>query len=202
MAYERAMRVLALTAILPAGATFYFFVFWRWFETWRKHRVLTYSMIFGTFAGLTVAVYVLRRFVFDLRIGFPVWVQAAGWVLVAVVNVLGFVADRKIGFRVRSFTPFFERHGRIELKTTGAYGVVRHPIYAAGIGYQLAVFLVTGYVAVALAFVVFALGALWFTRQEEQHLMELLADPEEYRRYRDRVPALLPLPRRRRHAKG
>ena len=48
-----------------------------------------------------------------------------------VRNVLGFAADRQIGIRVRLFTPFFDRHGRIELKTTGAYGIVRHPIYAA-----------------------------------------------------------------------
>ena len=194
------MRALAVGAILPAGATLYFFVFWHWFDYWRKHRTLTYTLALGTFAALGVGIYVLRGEVFAERIGFPIWVQVAGWVLVVLACVLGFVADRQIGIRVRSFTPFFEAQGRIALKTTGAYGIVRHPIYAAGIGYQLGVFLVTGYVAVVAACVVFVLGALWFTRQEEQRLVALLEDPGEYERYRARVPALFPAPFGRRRA--
>ena len=122
-------------------------MFWRWFDYWRKHRVLTYSLMLGTFGVLGAAVYHSRGFVFAKRIPFPWWVQAVGWALVAFAGMLGFVADRQIGLWVRSFTPFFEQHGRIALKTTGAYGIVRHPIYAAGIGYQAGVFLVTGYVA-------------------------------------------------------
>ncbi len=188
----RATRILALTAILPAGGTLYFFLFWRWFDTWRKHPVATYTMMFGTLGGLGAAVYLFRGFVFAHRLGFPRWVQDIGWVLLVITFVFGFVADRQIGFRVRAFTPFFEEQGRIELKTSGAYGLVRHPIYAAGIGYQLAVFLVTGYLAVAVAWPIFALGAVWFTRQEERRLMQLLDDPTEYERYRDQVPALFP----------
>jgi len=69
---------------------------------------------------------------------------------------------------------------------------------AAAIGYQLGVFLVTGYLAVAVALAVFALGALWFTRQEEQRLLELIDDPHEYELYRRRVPALIPRCRRAR----
>jgi len=71
--------------------------------------------------------------------------------------------------------PFFDEHGRIELKTTGAYGVVRHPIYAAGSGIQLGAFLVTGYQAVFVAWAVFTLGALWFTRQAAKGLSSTAA---------------------------
>src|SRR5689334_15385004 len=80
--------------------------------------------------------------------------------LVVIANVLGMVADRQIGLRVRSFTPFFEAQGRIQLRTTGAYGIVRHPIYAAGVCFQVGVFLASGYWAVAASCVVFTLGAL------------------------------------------
>lgn len=190
------MRLLALIAIVPAAATLYFFLFWRWFHYWRKHRVQVLSMMLGMIGGFGAAVWLLRAHVFAHRLAVPSGVQAAGWVLLAVVTVFGTVADRQIGFRVRSFTPFFDDDGRIELKTTGAYGVVRHPIYASGIGFQLAVFLITGYLAVAAALVIFAAGALWFTRQEEHRLMSLLDDPSEYVRYRARVPALLPWLRR------
>ena len=38
----------------------------------------------------------------------------------------------------------------------------------------------------------FTLGAFWFTRQEERWLKGLLEDPDEYERYKARVPALFP----------
>jgi protein-S-isoprenylcysteine O-methyltransferase Ste14 len=194
------MRLLAASAILPAGATLYFFLFWRWFEYWRKNRAAFYSLAFGTFVALGAALYAARRQVFADAVVMPHWAGEVGWALIALTCAFGFVADRQIGIRVRSFTPFFEPNGRIELKTRGAYGVVRHPIYASGIGYQVGVFLVTGDWAVAAAWLIFTLGALWFTRQEEQRLMQLLDDPSEYQRYRERVPALFPRMRRRRRS--
>ena len=197
MLYAQALRVLALPAVLPAGATLYFVVFWGWFAFWRRHRVATYVLMFGTLIGLGVAVWVWRQRVLGEVVALPGLVHAVGWGLVVIANLFGWVADRQLGLRVRAFTPFFEEGGSLELKTTGAYGVVRHPIYAAGLWYQVGVFLVTGVVAVAAAALVFGLGALWFTRQEEARLVRLLRDPAQYQRYRAAVPALLPWPRRR-----
>jgi len=185
-------ELLAWMAVLPAAATLYFFVFWHWFEFWRRRRTLTYVMLLGSFGGVGALVAVLHRWTFAGRLHPPAWMQAAGGAVVVVASAFGTVADRQIGFRVRSFTPFFEQHGRLELKTSGAYGVVRHPIYAAGIAFQAGTFLVTGYPVVAVACVILALGAQWFTRQEEARLVALLDDPTEYERYRERVPALRP----------
>lgn len=196
------MRVLALSAIVWASATLYFFVFWRWFDFWRRHQLATYVLMLGTLIGLGVGVWLGRSHVFAYRVAMPVWGQAIGGCVLASACALAFVADRQIGIRVRSFTPFFETQGRIELRTTGAYGIVRHPIYAAGIGYQLGVLLVTGFLAVAVACAVLALGAIWFTRQEERRLVALLDDPREYERYRARVPALLPWSRARPRSTG
>jgi protein-S-isoprenylcysteine O-methyltransferase Ste14 len=184
--------ILAFAAILPAAATFYFFIFWRWFEFWRKHRALTFLMLIGSGVAVPVLVGGPGGWALAERIRFPAAVQIVGWVLLALATVFGTIADRQIGLRVRLFMPFFDEHGRIELKTTGAYGVVRHPIYAAGSWFQLGAFLVTGYPGVLVAWAVFTLGALWFTRQEERRLVGLLDDPSEYDRYRQRVPALFP----------
>lgn len=191
------MRILAFIAVLPAAATLYFFVFWRWFDFWRKHRAATLTLMIGTIVALGAAVYLGREVVFADRVAFPGWARAIGWVLIGLTFVFGTVADRQLGLRVRAFTPFFEERGRLDLDTTGAYAVVRHPIYASGIGFQAGVFLVTGYLAVAVAWALFTLGAIWFTRREEERLVELLDDPAEYERYRARVPALFPWPRRR-----
>jgi protein-S-isoprenylcysteine O-methyltransferase Ste14 len=193
---ERILRGLALLAMIPPAATFYFFVFWHWFETWRRHQVLTYGMMFATFAVLGAILLAERQLVLDVRFASPPVVQGIGWALIAGSNAFGWIADRQIGLRVRSFTPFFETPARIELRTTGAYGVVRHPIYASGIWFQLGVLLASGYAAVAVACLVFTLGAMWFTRQEERRLRDLLEDPTAYDRYRQRVPSLFPWFRR------
>jgi protein-S-isoprenylcysteine O-methyltransferase Ste14 len=185
-------QLLAWMAVFPAAATLYFFAFWRGFEFWRRRRTLTYVMLLGSFGGVGALVAVLHRWTFAGRLHPSAGIQVLGWVIVVVASAFGTVADRQIGFRVRSFTPFFEKRGRLELETTRAYGVVRHPIYAAGIAFQLGTFLVTGYPVVAVACVVLALGAQWFTRQEEARLVALLDDPTQYERYRERVPALLP----------
>lgn len=187
--------VLAVIAIVPAIATVYFFVFWTWFAFWRRHVVLTYAMLLGSFFGFALAVALARDTFLSGRIDMPPAVRTLAWVFVIAVCIVGTIADRQIGFRVRSFMPFFETNGSIELVTTGAYGIVRHPIYATGIAFQLGVFFATGYVAIAASCVVFALGAQWFTRREEERLVELLADPSAYEDYRKRVPRLLPWPR-------
>ena len=186
------MRVLVLLATLPAAASLYFAVFWRWFPFWRRHAAWTYTMMFGTFAALGTTLWVLRDPLLDPVLAVPVAVQVLGWAIVAAATIFGTIADRQIGFRVRSFTPFFEPNRRITLVTTGAYSVVRHPIYASGAWFQLGVLLVTGVPAIAVSLAIFALGALWFTRQEEARLIQLLDDPDEYARYRARVPALWP----------
>jgi protein-S-isoprenylcysteine O-methyltransferase Ste14 len=185
-------RFLAVFAIVPACATFYFFVFWTWFDFWRRHAALTYTFLLGTVIASAIVAYMLRDPLLEPRIDPPLAAQVVGWAVVAASAVLGTVADRQLGIRIRSFAPFFETNARIALRTTGAYGVVRHPIYAAGIWLQIGATLITGCFAVAIAALVLGFGAWWFTRQEERRLLEILEDPAAYSTYRARVPALFP----------
>ena len=186
------MTVLAIIAVAPASVPLYFWAFWTKFDFFRRHPALAYSLMLGVLGGGIAAAIALREPLLSVGVAMPTAVRVLGWLVIGAAMVFGTIADRQIGFRVRSFMPFFEDRGRIELVTTGAYGVVRHPIYASGIWFQLGAALVTGYAAVAVACVVFTLGALWFTRQEERRLVTLLADPTAYDRYRARVPALFP----------
>ena len=186
------MRALAIIAMVPAAATLYFFAFWTWFPFWRRHRVLTYGFMFCTIGGVAALIIAFRDCLLGPAVEPPLPAVVVGWVLIAAAAIVGMIADRQLGMRIRSFMPFFEPAARIELRTRGAYAIVRHPIYASGLWLQAGVFLVTGYIAIAL--VVLTLGALWFTRQEERRLLELLDDPDAYARYRARVPALFPRP--------
>jgi protein-S-isoprenylcysteine O-methyltransferase Ste14 len=183
---------LAIMAIVPAMATPWFFVFWHWFERWRRHQLATYATVFVAFTAVCVLAYLFRTDLFADAIALSPWLAVIGWILVAASFLLAMVADRQIGIRVRSFAPFFHSDGRIDLVTTGAYGIVRHPIYAAGAWYQLGMFLVTGYWSILIALAILTAGAPWFTRQEERRLRTLLTDPTDYDRYAQRVPALLP----------
>jgi protein-S-isoprenylcysteine O-methyltransferase Ste14 len=189
------MRALATIAILPVGASVGFALFWPWFSWWRRHQGLFYGLMVGMLMAVGTTVVAFREDVFGVQVEMPWPVVAVGWAIIAAATVFGTIADRQIGIHVRAFVPFFEDHGKIELVTTGAYAVVRHPIYAGGIAFQLGVALATGYAAVAVAFAVFAASAVWFTREEERRLVALLRDPEAYARYKARVPALFPLPR-------
>jgi protein-S-isoprenylcysteine O-methyltransferase Ste14 len=195
------MLALAILAIVPAVATPWFVTFWLGFDFWRRHQVATYATIFVFVASVCVFSYVFRADLFAGQIALPWWFDLIGWPIVAASFLLAVVADRQIGIRVRSFAPFFADQGRIDLVTTGAYGLVRHPIYAAGMWYQLGIFLLTGYPAILAALAILAAGAPWFTRQEERRLRTLLADPTAYDRYAARVPSLFPATRRARRSK-
>jgi len=190
------MTVLAIAAIFPAIATPFFFVFWRWFDFWRRHPAAIVTLLLSTIGSWTAVLIIWRDPILAHALSMPWPLRALGWVIGAASFVLAVAADRQLGLRIRSGLPFFEEGAKIRLRTRGAYAIVRHPIYAAGIYYQIAMFLVTGALAIAAACAALTLGALWFTKQEERRLVSLLEDPTEYDRYRARVGALLPKLRR------
>jgi protein-S-isoprenylcysteine O-methyltransferase Ste14 len=84
------------------------------------------------------------------------------------------------------------------LRTTGPYAITRHPIYTWMLVLLLGTTLTQGLGRwIALSVIVAVI--LWLkVRTEERLLRE--AFPGEYDRYRERVPALIPLPRRRNSA--
>jgi protein-S-isoprenylcysteine O-methyltransferase Ste14 len=192
MTYRDVVTVVAILAIMPVAAVAYFYVFWSRIAMWRRHPVGAFAMIASFLLGVSVLAIAFRGPLLSIAVEPPPAIAALGWIIIAAATVFGTIADRQIGFYVRAFMPFFAKRGRIELKTRGAYGIVRHPIYASGIWFQLGAVLVTGSVVVAVACIVFALGARWFTRREERELVTLLRDPSEYERYRERVPSLFP----------
>lgn len=187
-------RALVILSVVSGSATLYFFLFWTFFAFWRRHPLLTYAMMFGTLLATAVLALVFRRYTFAGRVDVPLPVELLGGLLLAAATIFGTIADRQLGLRIRAFTPFFEDRARIELRTTGAYAVVRHPIYASGWVFSVGVAMLTGYPAALIGALVFLLGAMWFTRQEEKRLLALLDDPSAYDRYRARVPALFPRP--------
>ena len=113
----------------------------------------------------------------------------------AVVNVLG------LGFAIWARVYLGSNWSRSvtikqdhELITGGPYGLVRHPIYTGlltgFLGTAIAIGQVRGMVAFAFLF-----AMLWFKLRLEERWMRLQFG-EVYEQYAQRVPALVPLPRK------
>lgn len=89
------LRLLAVLAVLPAAATVYFAVFWRWFAFFRRHRALSLAMMTGSLAALGAAVVRHEHTVFARGLTMPLGAVVAGWMILIGANVLGLVADRR-----------------------------------------------------------------------------------------------------------
>jgi protein-S-isoprenylcysteine O-methyltransferase Ste14 len=113
-------------------------------------------------------------------------IQIAGAAVTALGILLGLAGLVALG---RALTPFPRPLGRAQLRQSGVYGLVRHPIYSglvfASLGWSLAWLSPAG---LALSVVV----ALFFDRKsafEERLLLERFPD---YAEYVARVPKLIP----------
>jgi protein-S-isoprenylcysteine O-methyltransferase Ste14 len=96
-----------------------------------------------------------------------------------------------------SWRELFVGHAVLEgqrLVTAGAYGRVRHPVYLGGLMIWCGLGVAFLSVAAAAITVLYVIPAyLLYMRSEEAMMLESFG--EQYRRYRSRVPMLVPRPR-------
>jgi protein-S-isoprenylcysteine O-methyltransferase Ste14 len=108
----------------------------------------------------------------------PGWLRLIGLPLVLAGLALGIWAGRTLG---PALTPYPRPSEEAALVERGPYGVVRHPIYVAGV----LIFLGYGLLAsIAATAAVVALAVLWHFKAgvEERHLGERFAGYDDYRR--------------------
>jgi len=116
------------------------------------------------------------------------WLELPGLVLLVASTAFTLWARFALG-RMWSATPNMLRAGH-ELRTDGPYAVTRHPIYTGLYGMLIGSVLLNG-LGVALAFLVIGTVVLVTRIPVEERLMSRTF-PEEYARYRARVPRLVP----------
>jgi protein-S-isoprenylcysteine O-methyltransferase Ste14 len=116
------------------------------------------------------------------------WLELIG--LVVLLASTGFTLWARFSLgRMWSATPNMLRAGH-QLRTDGPYSVTRHPIYSGLLGMLLGSILLNG-LGASLVLLIVA-GAVVITRiPVEERLMETTF-PDEYPRYRERVPRLVP----------
>lgn len=135
----------------------------------------------GRGGGWVVAQFLLMAFILALGAFPPVWpdwVRLAGFPLILGGIGVGVWAGRTLG---AALTPYPLPSDDATLVERGPYGLVRHPIYVAG----LLVFLGYGLLAsVPATAAVALLAALWHFKAgvEERHLAERFPGYPEYAR--------------------
>lgn len=141
--------------------------------------------------AIVLTVAVPHRTWHELRFWNPV-VALVGIVLVAASSALMIWARWVLG-RMWAARPMVQDHH--DLRTTGPYRLVRHPIYTGIAGIVLGATLVFGFGSVLATLVCTAPFLYWRVWAEERMMLATFGD--RYRGYRRRVPALLPFPRPR-----
>lgn len=137
---------------------------------------------------IAAIVYRLARHQLD-RVGDrATWIEIVGLVLLVVATGFTLWARVHLG-RMWSATPNMLRAGH-ELRTDGPYGVTRHPIYTGLLGMLLGSVLLNG-IGASIVFLVVGAAVVLTRVPVEERLMEKTF-PDEYPRYRERVPQLVP----------
>jgi protein-S-isoprenylcysteine O-methyltransferase Ste14 len=116
------------------------------------------------------------------------WIELPGLVLLVVSTAFTIWARLSLG-RMWSATPNMLQADH-ELRTDGPYAITRHPIYTGLLGMLLGTVLLNG-LGVSLAVLVVGAVVLATRIPIEERLMTKTF-PDEYARYRERVPRLVP----------
>jgi protein-S-isoprenylcysteine O-methyltransferase Ste14 len=119
------------------------------------------------------------------------WLRAIGLTVLVAATAFTLWARVALGRMWSSAVLLREDH---ELRSSGPYAITRHPIYTGILGMLIGSALLSGgrWIVVVLVAIVYVLAKV---RAEERLLTALFAG--EYERYRERVPQLIPYPKRR-----
>lgn len=182
---------VVLVVAMPPGLVFWFVVhpfigFWR-----RVGVVKTYVVLAAVGAGMMVGLYLVRDLLVATDFGTSWWLHGPGVALLAGATVL--FAKRKKHLDSKRLSGLHELDPSREdsrLLTEGVYGVIRHPRYVEVSVAVLAYALMANYLGAYLIWVATVVCLVLIVPLEERELAERFGD--EYRRYREEVPAFIP----------
>ena len=138
-------------------------------------------------AVVCVGLAIVGRSHFDGLAAGALWVRVLGLAVLAASTVFTLWARFSLG-TMWSVAPKVK--GDHQLRTRGPYAVTRHPIYTGVLGMLLGATLLSG---IGQWFVLFPVALIVFEVKirMEEHLM-LATFPDDYPRYRRKVPQLVP----------
>jgi protein-S-isoprenylcysteine O-methyltransferase Ste14 len=157
----------------------------------KKIGIFTYITPLITWLPFVVLIYSGRQWILTYRFELPVVLQVIGWVVFILGLFLQLWTLRVLGgLRIIGF---HEVSWLVESKviTSGPFSVIRHPTYASHTIMYAGVFLISGVIALGIITLLDIIIINAFVIPlEDRELAERLGD--EYKAYRDRVPAFFP----------
>jgi protein-S-isoprenylcysteine O-methyltransferase Ste14 len=116
------------------------------------------------------------------------WIEIPGLVLLVVSTAFTLWARVRLGRMWAASPDVLQAHH--ELRTDGPYAVTRHPIYTGLLGMLVGTVLLNG-LGTTLAFLIVGAAVVATRIPIEERLMSKTF-PDEYARYRERVPQFVP----------
>jgi len=122
------------------------------------------------------------------------WRQNTALKLVSMISITYGLIVVKLAFKGQSITAFLTKEDRFdersELKVSGIYGKVRHPLYSGTILIFIGLFLFIPKISTLIALIVTLLYLLIGIPIEEKKLILKFGD--QYLSYKKKVPSLIP----------
>ena len=157
----------------------------------KKLGIFTYITPVITWAPFCWLIYINREFLLRYQIIFPLAARSAGWIVLALGMLLQLWTLKLLRgwglIGLPEVTTFVK--GRII--TTGPFSVIRHPTYLSHTIMYAGVFLITGFFVVGIITLldILIINALVIPLEDRELVGRF---GEEYRRYKERVPAFFP----------
>ncbi|NJD55621.1 MAG: isoprenylcysteine carboxylmethyltransferase family protein [Nitrospirae bacterium] len=158
----------------------------------KKLGIFTYITPVVTWIPFAWLIYANREFLLRYQVSFPLAAISAGWIVLALGTLLQLWTLKLLRGWGLIGLPEVTRLVQGRIITTGPFSVIRHPTYLSHTIMYAGVFLITGFVVIGTITLldIIVINTLVIPL-EDRELVERFG--EEYRRYKDRVPAFFPV---------
>lgn len=159
----------------------------------KRAKALAYLIPAAIWLPLAYILYLKQGLLVQAKVVFPLLITLTGAVLLVTGTLLHLWTGKLLSLRGLIGLPELSESPDGPLVRKGAFAVVRHPTYLAHTLMFSGVFFLSGVITVGAVTVIdFSVVNLVIIPLEEKELMERFGD--DYREYRNDVPAFFPKP--------
>lgn len=164
----------------------------RLMQHWLGTRFKYYHFAYSVFAALTFTGILVFQFTMHSRLLYlaPSWVKLLLCLPALAGLLIMLVVIKKYFFSLSGISVFYKEQPPVALEQGGLHRYVRHPLYFGTLLFIWSLFLLFPYLNNLLACIVITLYTVFGARLEEKKLVAQFG--EQYRRYKQHVPMIIP----------